>query len=163
MPFVTAEARRAWRQENRDRLNEYQRERYAANLEHKRAEARRYYAQNAEVMRQRSRDKYAANREGRLEYQRAYNRDNAEAIRDARRKKKYDLSPVGFAELLEKQGYSCAICGQSVGESGLDVDHNHETGVVRGLLCSRCNHGIGNFRDNATLLAIASAYVGEDE
>lgn len=60
-------------------------------------------------------------------------------------------------EMLKfKQGYSCAICGKQV---KLHVDHDHETGEVRGLLCNNCNVGLGFFDDNPMLLIAAIRYL----
>jgi hypothetical protein len=59
----------------------------------------------------------------------------------------------------------CEICGASetVTRSGrvrrLTIDHNHETGEIRGILCSRCNTGLGMFRDSPDLLRAATAYL----
>jgi hypothetical protein len=51
----------------------------------------------------------------------------------------------------------CAVCREREAEH---VDHDHETGEVRGLLCSCCNQGLGNFRDNAAHLRAAADYLG---
>lgn len=62
--------------------------------------------------------------------------------------------------MFEAQGGMCAICG-GVNASGkrLAVDHDHVTGEIRSLLCSRCNLGLGYFQDNPTLLANARSYL----
>lgn len=59
------------------------------------------------------------------------------------------------------QGYMCAICGLPSEESKrrLHVDHCHETGVMRGRLCSECNLGLGKFQDDPHILEIAAAYL----
>ena len=54
------------------------------------------------------------------------------------------------------QGNKCKICDQ---EGPLVVDHEHTSGIVRGLLCSRCNQGLGSFRDNPNYLSSAIAYL----
>ena len=64
--------------------------------------------------------------------------------------------------MLVEQGGGCAICGREAWEERcgkLHVDHCHASGKVRGLLCEKCNHGIGEFRDDPVLLVQAVAYL----
>lgn len=74
-------------------------------------------------------------------------------------KTKYGLTLEDYEEMLEAQGGGCLICGSKGGERGLAVDHSHETGKVRGLLCLNCNAGIGNLRDDVELLKKAIKYL----
>lgn len=73
----------------------------------------------------------------------------------------YGMTPEQYSELLRSQGGGCAICGACVDKTGraLAVDHCHETGKVRGILCGQCNTGVGNLGDNPSLLRRAAAYV----
>jgi len=64
------------------------------------------------------------------------------------------------AGLTRLQSGRCAICGDPPGKRGLHLDHDHLTGIVRGLLCHRCNFGIGLFRDSEELLMRAITYLG---
>lgn len=57
-----------------------------------------------------------------------------------------------------REGGPCDICGRS---QCLEVDHNHQTGAVRGRLCSRCNGALGQFCDDVELLTRAIAYLEE--
>ena len=75
------------------------------------------------------------------------------------RKTKYGISAKECHQMLIDQGGVCAICKTLPDDKALCVDHNHETGVVRGLLCLHCNTGIGNFRDDPHLLDAAMRYV----
>ena len=72
-----------------------------------------------------------------------------------------NLSRFDYAKLLVEQNNCCAICGIEATEMKreLSVDHNHETNKIRGLLCDRCNIGLGNFRDSTTLLSVAIEYL----
>ena len=72
---------------------------------------------------------------------------------------KYNISDTTYLSLLKKQDNKCAICGQPPGKRELSVDHNHQTGEVRGLLCDNCNLGLGNFQDSPFLLNKAISYV----
>lgn len=78
-------------------------------------------------------------------------------------KRTYDLTYEDYEELLESQNNCCAICGSRIGNSKtsrLFVDHCHNTTKVRGLLCSNCNHGLGQFKDSPKLLKRAIEYLG---
>jgi hypothetical protein len=63
------------------------------------------------------------------------------------------------AELLSAQDGRCAICGAERGTRRLAIDHDHTTGFIRGLLCVRCNTGLGSFRDDPELLRKAIEYL----
>ena len=75
------------------------------------------------------------------------------------RSKLYGLSLEEYTTILERQNRRCAICRQPAGELSLAADHDHATGAIRGLLCSRCNNGLGSFHDDPTLLQAAAAYL----
>jgi hypothetical protein len=70
-----------------------------------------------------------------------------------------------YEELLRQQNGVCAICGRPEIRTyngkvkNLSVDHDHETGEVRGLLCYKCNLGIGQFEDSIELLDKAKKYL----
>jgi len=72
-------------------------------------------------------------------------------------KKNYGITPEQFDAMLLNQGGACAICRESVDKP--HVDHDHVTGRVRGILCNRCNVGLGMFNDNKTSLRSAIAYL----
>lgn len=58
--------------------------------------------------------------------------------------------------MVLKQGGRCAVCGE---EKKLHVDHCHDTGKVRGMLCFACNTGIGKLKDDPDLLLAAHRYL----
>lgn len=69
--------------------------------------------------------------------------------------KTYGITGDDYESLLARQGGKCAICRARPKSKRLAVDHNHVTGAVRGLLCSRCNHDLlGSAWDS---LALATA------
>ena len=74
----------------------------------------------------------------------------------------YGLTPEQFDVLLDSQNGVCAICGSDkwTGPGGLPhIDHDHVTGKVRGLLCSRCNIALGLLDDDARKLRLAASYL----
>lgn len=97
--------------------------------------------------------------------QRVYRAVRKEAFKGYDLKKRYGLNKEQYAALLEKQQGLCAICGSPEtaevrGEAfALAVDHCHDGGHVRELLCRSCNTGLGGFRDSVDLLREAIAYL----
>lgn len=78
-----------------------------------------------------------------------------ECAKQYRLQLRYGISIADYEELLKSQNYVCAICGKpeiarrkSGISTSLAVDHNHQTGQVRGLLCLRCNTVVGNLESN---------------
>lgn len=77
-------------------------------------------------------------------------------------KKKYGITPDEFDQMLKAQGGLCAICCGDPGDARgyrPHVDHCHSTGVVRGILCGRCNKGLGALRDDPNVLMRAYHYL----
>jgi hypothetical protein len=74
-------------------------------------------------------------------------------------RKRYNLSLEEYDALLIAQDGHCAICPKVPTDQFLDVDHDHATERVRGLLCRRCNTAIGQFEDSPALLRAAAAYL----
>lgn len=80
-------------------------------------------------------------------------------------KAKYGITLEDYDCMLEDQVGCCSICGTDEpggGKGRFNVDHNHSTGKVRGLLCSSCNTGLGRFKDSPALLEAAKEYLLEE-
>jgi hypothetical protein len=74
--------------------------------------------------------------------------------------KRYGITRVDYDELYARQGGVCYICQWATGKSRrLSVDHDHETGRVRGLLCRPCNTMLGHARDNPAFFERAIEYL----
>jgi hypothetical protein len=71
-------------------------------------------------------------------------------------KRRYGIGADEFDDLVRQQGGVCLICGRPDPQH---VDHDHETGAVRGILCFNCNGGLGQFRDSVDALRAAAAYL----
>ena len=77
-------------------------------------------------------------------------------------KHRYNMTYDEYLDLYNKQEGKCAICKEEkiLGtKSGLLVDHNHTTNIVRGLLCNNCNTALGKFKDNMEILTNAISYI----
>jgi hypothetical protein len=72
-------------------------------------------------------------------------------------KKNYGITYEEYLEMIQKQDGRCAICGDVMNPPC--VDHNHKTGVVRGMLCSHCNFALGQVRENVQILKNMIAYL----
>ena len=114
-----------------------------------------------------SRAYYERTTEKIAEQARRWKRENPERAEYLRRRwllrEKYGITPEHYDERLSAQGGGCAICGRSGSgrrQGGyLLVDHDAETGIVRGLLCHPCNVSLGHFRHDPDLLVAAAMYL----
>lgn len=114
---------------------------------------------------------YQRNREAILAKRRAmyYDPHNGYAARlnaikrSSHLRMRYGISHKDYEAMMEAQGHQCAVCGAK--DSGtakskfFDVDHCHETGKVRGLLCRKCNVTAGVLEKNRDLIAKIEAYI----
>lgn len=76
--------------------------------------------------------------------------------------KQFGITPDDYDRMLNEQNGGCAICDSDKSgnrSKNFMIDHDHETGKVRGLLCYRCNQAIGAFDDNPDLLRKAATYL----
>ena len=79
-------------------------------------------------------------------------------------KRKYGLTLADYDRMFEAQGGVCAICGEARPEERtLHVDHDHATGVIRGLLCFRCNQAIGSLQEDYDIFQAAADYLDRDD
>lgn len=106
------------------------------------------------------------NREREDAKNREWARRNPDKVRVYQRRhdlrRHFGITEAEYDAILAKQGGACAICKgpqQRAGAKHFAVDHDHATGRVRGLLCSRCNVGVGQFLDSPQRLAAALAYL----
>ena len=115
-------------------------------------------------------------RERKLKARREWGRKNKEHLAAYRReyrkrvdhrkyklKQCYGLTVEQYEKMLDEQNRLCAICFSHTPNSKLDwcVDHDHQSGKVRGILCHPCNTLLGAARDNQTILASAMNYLGK--
>ena len=93
-------------------------------------------------------------------------KENEEQVKLTRKeryyKNTYGISREEYDNMRVEQNHCCYICGMHESDNHnkiLYVDHDHDTGLVRKLLCSKCNHGLGLFNDSPWLLDKAAQYL----
>lgn len=76
-------------------------------------------------------------------------------------KRHYGITPEVYEEMIKGQNFCCACCGSHMSnfKRRLHVDHDHKTGLVRSLLCTECNPGIGYFDHSIERLEMAIRYL----
>lgn len=79
--------------------------------------------------------------------------------RNAKLRAKYGITIEEFEAMLDAQGGACAVCRSHPEHRDLCVDHDHDTGKVRGLLCDLCNRMLGQAGDNPALLEAGASYL----
>ena len=91
----------------------------------------------------------------------AKNPDKAKLInKKTTLKNRYGISLEKFEEMLSLQNNACAICSKTISEPGDSyVDHCHNTGKIRKILCINCNSGLGQFKDSPEILKKAYEYL----
>ena len=121
--------------------------RYRANPEPVKERVRRWQRENPEKQAARMREYRASGR-------------RSEVDRRSHLKRRFGITPEQYESMLEAQGGRCAICRRRPrADIALHVDHEHESGEIRGLLCFRCNNALGDFGDSERLLHRAAAYL----
>lgn len=104
-------------------------------------------------------------RDGRAQYLRAYRKAVPHLEKGRALRGSFGLSLEDYQRMHDAQGGRCAICDSPENETRngkvkmLAVDHCHETGKIRGLLCCPCNQAIGKLRDNSAIMRRAADYI----
>lgn len=100
----------------------------------------------------------------RAEYQREWRKSQPDYYRRRDTLYRHGITLQEYDTLLLIQEGRCAICGTDTpgGRGGFHVDHNHDTGGVRGLLCYSCNVSLGGFKDSPAILARAIEYLTDN-
>jgi len=169
------EQQQKWYDNNKDKKKEYnqqyrlknkekiaaQRQRYRIKNEDK---IQQYYSDNKDKILERGKQYYSDNKEMVLGKQKKYRENNKEKIRKRDwlyNLKRYGITKKEYLEMFNEQNGCCKICKthQSKLKSGLHIDHNHNTGKIRGLLCSKCNQALGLLNEDVSLLTDSLKYL----
>lgn len=154
---INHEAVRLWKLKNKDKVRESNKRWYRKNI--KKIKIKELIKKDAGYYR----DYYKKNAAKLRAQQAARRLQNPQKYRDAGRQlsrewrfRKYKISLSEYNCMVEMQGGQCGICKE---KKKLYVDHCHETGKVRGLLCQLCNSGLGLMKDNIATLKNAIIYL----
>jgi hypothetical protein len=126
----------------------------------RRLDAARYRNENRERCRAATREWMNRNTARVARYGQAWHLSNRERRKQDVRKRRYGVDHGKYTLLVSAQGGGCAICGKpNTCGRDLAVDHDHKTGQVRGLLCTRCNVVLGLVHDSPEHLLEAALYL----
>lgn len=143
-----------WRSRNLELCRKRDRERYANNVLGERKRTLDRYHECAEVPGFRERMRQKAKR--------WYSKpENSTRLRRWQQAQNHRTTPEILDAIWESQGRQCAICKLPLArlDKRSHVDHDHNTGAIRGFLCYECNRGIGAFKDNHETLQRAIEYL----
>lgn len=159
---------KATQSKNSESRSTYQKNYYASNKEKLQAQNNERYRENKDRYSVAAKKWYDENKD-RLNRERSENKEKYSYQSWVQRLKRvYGITPEDYNRILEDQGAKCALCGTedpgSIGNADairkvFAVDHCHDSGDIRGLLCHRCNTGLGLFLDNPDALLKAAEYV----
>jgi uncharacterized membrane protein YqiK len=154
-----------WYEENKDKLDKTKlKEYHVAYYEAHRDTWPRRTREQQDQYNATRREKYATDdtyRETQKQTVKEYWQANPR-VRKNQRLRQYKISIEEYEKMLDAHGHKCAICGYSDKSQPKFfpmVDHDHESGKVRGILCSNCNMAIGKMKDNPELLKRAAEYL----
>jgi hypothetical protein len=143
-------------------LQEKRREYYAKNKRHIIEKSAKYYADNKQRILKRQAESHKKNPLLGRERAKKFAQENPEKLKKYQKtwkerhpeKRKlytrnsriraYGIEPEIYYEMLEKQGHRCAICNAESKRRAMNIDHDHKTKKVRGLLCDGCNLSLGH-------------------
>ncbi len=139
-----------WRDKNREKISAYN---------------KKYRDANRDRRNKQKRDRWASDPQN-LERQRAYRARPgvSKKRRETSIRRRYDLSMSDLESILASQKHCCAVCCVPIvtvqhRANTANIDHCHATGQVRGVLCNKCNRGIGLLKDDPALLRAALSYL----
>jgi len=150
------------RPENIEQIKKSGRDWYKKHREFRLDYAKRYRELNREELIEKSKRYRKENREKINKTYRKYRKNHPEWCREQYLKNVYGITISQFNYMMETQGFKCAICGCGdwKGRWGTPhIDHDHKTGVVRGILCHGCNLAIGAILDNPETAESMSKYL----
>lgn len=133
-----------WREKNADKYRENN---------------KKYYQDNKEKVLARAKRQYAENRSAGIDRAKQWHEKNPRKSKNAKLKYAFGITIDKYEEMLVQQEGVCAACKSPPDKRALAVDHCHESGLVRGLLCHPCNASLGLLRECPTRMDALKAYI----
>lgn len=158
------EYQRQWRLDNPEKIKEYKTRYKSNNKEKIKAQAKIYRNKNKDRIIQLQKEYWEKWPEKAKTTRKRWRKNNPEKMRSNHLKREYNISLEGYNKILQDQENKCAICNIHKDDLGggrvnLDVDHCHETGKIRGLLCPNCNKALGLLKDNINIVQKMTEYL----
>lgn len=157
------EQHKEYRLINKDKIKEKRRLRLIEQGDEIRAKARAYnQALGPEYFRKKIHAYYLANPEKFRERARTFRKNHPNTVKGYRLKTHYGLTRADYDRLILEQGGACAICGRKdwTGKwKNPQIDHDHDTGKVRGILCVGCNTAIGLLKNDPRIVRAIINYL----
>lgn len=155
------EESKRWREQNHEKKIAYDKKYSKEHRKEDNARKKKYNKEHPEKVKERGKRYRKLHPEKDHEYRRKHPEKIHLIDRKANLKSKFGISIQTYNDNLSAQNNCCAICGkhQDQQKRAFAVDHDHETGKTRGILCNICNLGIGRFKDDITLLQKAIDYL----
>ena len=124
---------------------------------------KQYYKDNRDEIIKRTKEYAKVHSKEHYEYTKRWRKNHPKKVKEINKRqklKRYNLSHKDWLRMWDNQNGRCAICSRPFIEpSDAYVDHNHQSGEIRGLLCMKCNFGLGLFKDNPKLTARLTEYL----
>lgn len=147
------ESSKNYRKNNIEKCREKERQWRTKTRDIRISQAREWRAKNREKLRAYDKSSYQRRKDKFVGWNRARNL-----------RKNYGITIEQYDEMFKAQSGVCAVClGMNLSGRRLAVDHNHATGKIRQLLCSRCNSSIGLAKENAQILYKLAEYLEKHE
>jgi len=167
------EQSKKWYEEHKEHMKERNKKWYGEHKEHIKERNKKWYEEHKEHMKERKKKWYEQHKDKIKEQRKKWYEDHKEQskkwYKDHKEERKkyhithqYGLSLQEYNEILLKQNYKCAICGKPLdleNRKHTNIDHDHMTGVIRGILCNYCNSVLGYAFDNPDILQNAQDYI----
>lgn len=166
--FNRLEWQRQWRKKNPDKIRKYNETAYKSRGDKIRESKRNYYRKNKDKKIKNQKRYYTAHKEEILSKNKKYTQKHPEKFviykKRYKLRKRYGISLEEFNAILMFQNNKCKICEKEFTKSkDKHIDHDHTTGLVRGLLCPVCNKMLGYSMDKIDILKKAILYLESSE